>query len=109
MLHFSYLSEMFQQLKAEQASWREKVSALETELRARGLQLEQQLSLQRERSLALLEDKEQEIRMLKSSFRKLLVPKTQSSEDSEDLPRSASSEDLAGHETRIAQVNPIFA
>lgn len=61
-----------QQLETEKAAWREKVSNLEGELRARAIQTEQQLTMQRERSLALLEDKEQEIRTLKSSFQMFL-------------------------------------
>ena len=61
-----------QQLEAEKATWREKVLNLEAELRARAVQTEQQLALQRERSLALLEDKEQEIGTLKSSFQMFL-------------------------------------
>lgn len=63
---------MLQQLEAEKAAWREKFLNLEGELRARAIQTEQQLTMQRERSLALLEDKEQEIRTLKSSFQMFL-------------------------------------
>ncbi|XP_034253388.1 GRIP and coiled-coil domain-containing protein 1 [Thrips palmi] len=61
-----------QQLETEKAAWREKVLNLEGELRARAIQTEQQLTKQREQSLALLEDKEQEIRTLKSSFQMFL-------------------------------------
>lgn len=61
-----------QQLEAEKKIWREKVLNLEGEMRAKAIQTEQQLALQRERSLALLEDKEQEINTLKSSFQMFL-------------------------------------
>ncbi|KAK7792654.1 hypothetical protein R5R35_005112 [Gryllus longicercus] len=55
-------------LKAEKARSKSELTAVETDYRCRLALLEQQLQKQRERSLMLLEDKEQEIRILKSSF-----------------------------------------
>lgn len=55
-------------LKAERTRSKSELTAVETDYRCRLSLLEQQLQKQRERSLSLLEDKEQEIQMLKSSF-----------------------------------------
>ena len=84
-----------QQLEAEKCTWREKVVSLESELRAKAIQTEQQLALQRERSLALLEDKEQEIRTLKSSFQ-MFLPLGKNSEE-----HSIVSNDDGGSEQHI--------
>jgi GRIP and coiled-coil domain-containing protein 1 len=58
--------EINNELKAERNKWRETVNAMEGENRTKLSQLEQQLQKQRERSLTLLEEKENEIRTLKT-------------------------------------------
>lgn len=68
-------------LKAERANCKAAVASCETEFRARLSLLEQQLQKQRERTLALLEEKDQEIQVLKSSFQSLLPTKTSSRDD----------------------------
>ncbi|XP_049765163.1 GRIP and coiled-coil domain-containing protein 1 isoform X1 [Schistocerca cancellata] len=76
-------------LKAERANCKAAVASCEAEFRARLSLLEQQLQKQRERTLALLEEKDQEIQVLKSSFQSLLPRKTSSRDDrSWSLPHS---------------------
>jgi hypothetical protein len=62
----------FQVLKAERTKHKEGLNATELDYRGRLSLLEQQLQKQRERSLSLLEEKEQEIRTLKSTFQMFL-------------------------------------
>lgn len=52
--------------------YKEELAATEMDYRGRLSLLEQQLQKQRERSLSLLEEKEQEIQMLKSTFQMFL-------------------------------------
>lgn len=69
--------EISSELKAERIKWRETVNAMEIDHRSKVSQLEQQLQKQRERSLVLLEEKENEIRTLKTSY-DLFLPKKSS-------------------------------
>lgn len=69
--------EINNELKAERNKWRETVNSMEVDHRSKISQLEQQLQKQRERSLTLLEEKEIEIRSLKTSY-ELFLPKKQS-------------------------------
>lgn len=62
------------ELKAERNKSREQINSLEIDYRNKVSQLEQQLQKQRERSLLLLEEKENEIRTLKTSY-ELFIPK----------------------------------
>ncbi|KAE8749866.1 hypothetical protein FOCC_FOCC003335 [Frankliniella occidentalis] len=89
-----------QQIETEKNSWREKVQNLEIELRSRAIQTEQQLALQRERSLALLEDKEQEIRTLKSSFQ-MFLPLGKNNELSSSA--SSTSEEIHEQQSHTAE------
>jgi flagellar motor component MotA len=61
-----------QLLKADRIKHKEELTATEIDYRGRLSLLEQQLQKQRERSLSLLEEKEQEIQMLKSTFQMFL-------------------------------------
>ncbi|XP_066993533.2 GRIP and coiled-coil domain-containing protein 1 isoform X2 [Anabrus simplex] len=62
------MEQLQKMLKAERARCKSELSACENDYRSRIALLEQQLLKQRERTLKLLDDKEQEIRMLKSTF-----------------------------------------
>ncbi|CAG9804091.1 unnamed protein product [Chironomus riparius] len=73
-------------LKAERTKNREVINNLEADYRSKISQLEQQLQKQRERSLMLLDEKENEIRALKTSY-ELFIPK-KSSTDYEDETQS---------------------
>lgn len=75
--------EITNELKAERNKWLETITSMETEHRSKISQLEQQLQKQRERSLVLLEDKENEIRILKTSH-ELFVPKKSLSQSEDD-------------------------
>lgn len=75
--------EIHSELKAERNKWRDTVNAMEGEHRSKISQLEQQLQKQRERSLVLLEEKESEIRTLKTSY-ELFLPKKASLQPEED-------------------------
>lgn len=61
-----------QLLKADRIKYREELTATEIDYKGRLSVLEQQLLKQRERSLSLLEEKEQEIQALKSTFQMFL-------------------------------------
>ncbi|CRK98492.1 CLUMA_CG011849, isoform A [Clunio marinus] len=61
-------------VKTEKSKWREIINQMESEHRSKVSQLEQQLQKQRERSLILLEEKENEIKTLKTS-NELFIPK----------------------------------
>ncbi|XP_055326747.1 GRIP and coiled-coil domain-containing protein 1 [Sitodiplosis mosellana] len=63
------------ELRAERNRWKEAISNTEVEYRAKQAELEGQLQKQRERSLALLEEKENEIATLKASFDVFMMPK----------------------------------
>jgi hypothetical protein len=60
-------------LKNEKAKYREIISSMEMDFRSKISQLEQQLQKQRDRSLLLLEEKENEIKTLKTSF-EIFIP-----------------------------------
>lgn len=61
-----------QTLKADRMKYKEELAATEMDYRGRLSLLEQQLQKQRDRSLSLLEEKEQEIQTLKSTFQMFL-------------------------------------
>jgi GRIP and coiled-coil domain-containing protein 1 len=75
--------EVNNELRAERSKNRDAVNAMEGEHRTKVSQLEQQLQKQRERSLTLLEEKENEIRTLKTSY-ELFMPKKASISQYED-------------------------
>ncbi|XP_067615400.1 GRIP and coiled-coil domain-containing protein 1 isoform X2 [Eurosta solidaginis] len=55
-------------IKNERAKWKAKLDELDNQSRCKVVDLEQQLQKQRQRSLQLLDEKEQEIKTLKTSF-----------------------------------------
>lgn len=57
-----------QEMRAERAKWKELVVSMESDFRSKQSDIEGQLQKQRERSLRLLEEKEQEIKALRHSF-----------------------------------------
>uniref|UniRef100_A0A6B2EFH7 Putative myosin class ii heavy chain n=1 Tax=Phlebotomus kandelakii TaxID=1109342 RepID=A0A6B2EFH7_9DIPT len=63
-------------IRSEKVKWRETVAAVEAEYRSRIAELEQHLQKQRDRSLVLLEEKENEIRALRTSFN-IFMPSTE--------------------------------
>lgn len=63
------------ELRAERCRWKDVVANIEADYRAKQAELEGQLQKQRERSLALLEEKENEISSLKTSFDVFMMPK----------------------------------
>lgn len=66
-------TEYANELRLERKKWKETNSLAEMDYRGKLAQLEQQLQKQRERSLVLLEEKEHEIKALKTSF-EVLIP-----------------------------------
>lgn len=85
--------EIGNELKQERSKWRNTVNAMEIEHRSKISQLEQQLQKQRERSLGLLEEKENEIRTLKTSY-ELFVPKRSSTQQGEDDGQSSENSEI---------------
>ncbi|XP_011179287.1 GRIP and coiled-coil domain-containing protein 1 [Zeugodacus cucurbitae] len=80
-------------LKEEREKWKNKLSELENETRCRVVDLEQQLQKQRQRSLQLLDEKEQEIKTLQTSFEifhNVTLPSTIDAHIEQNLPTSAS-------------------
>lgn len=75
------------EIKSERNKYREQVNSLEMDYRTKISQLEQQLQKQRERSLLLLEEKENEIRTLKTSY-ELFLPKKASVDADDDAHSS---------------------
>lgn len=65
-------TEYANELRSDRKKWKETNSLAEMDYRGKLAQLEQQLQKQRERSLILLEEKEHEIKALKTSFDVLL-------------------------------------
>lgn len=76
-----------QELKKERARWKEKLSSVEQEHRRQFATLEQQLSKQRERALALVQEKDTEISSLKASFHTLLPTRAHKRSQSSDNVR----------------------
>jgi GRIP and coiled-coil domain-containing protein 1 len=61
------------ELRAETSKWKEMVSAMEVDFRSKISYLEQNLQKQRDTALGLLEEKENEIKTLKTSF-EIFIP-----------------------------------
>lgn len=61
-------------MRIERSKWKEQIANMETDFRAKLSELELQLQKQRERSLSLLEEKENEIKTLKTSFDVFMLP-----------------------------------
>lgn len=70
------LQEFKDNLRQERTKWKEMSSNIEIEYRTKLSELELQLQKQRERSLNLLEEKENEIKSLKSSYDVFPVPRS---------------------------------
>lgn len=95
------------ELRAERNRWKEVVSNVEAEYRAKQSELEGQLQKQRERSLALLEEKENEIASLKSSFDVFMMPKPMRKR-SETADSEKSSSDSRDPKETLASLNNVF-
>ncbi|XP_063704633.1 GRIP and coiled-coil domain-containing protein 1 [Culicoides brevitarsis] len=65
--------EFNQTLMQEKKKWKETLGMLESEYRSKVSQLENELQKQRERSISLLEEKDKEIKTLKTSF-EIFIP-----------------------------------
>lgn len=74
-------------IKNEKARFKETLAASESDYRGRLWLLEQQLQKQRERSLALLEEKEQELHSLQNTFQ-MFLPGYRKTPDDESNPLS---------------------
>lgn len=70
------------EMRAERGKWKEVTAALEADYRSRIAELEQHLQKQRDRSLVLLEEKENEIRALRTSFNIFMPPGEDAAETS---------------------------
>ena len=66
-------NEFNQVLKGEKSKWRQALTQLENEYRSKMMQLENELQKQRERSLQLLDERDNEIKTLKTSF-EIFIP-----------------------------------
>lgn len=66
--------ELNERIRLERVNYKESINLLEMAHRSKISQLEQQIQKQRDRSLALLEEKENELRSLKTSY-ELFMPK----------------------------------
>ncbi|XP_054272963.1 GRIP and coiled-coil domain-containing protein 1 [Macrosteles quadrilineatus] len=82
--HKLLMEEQNNELKKERARWKEKLSSVEQEHRRQLATLEQQLSKQRERALALVQEKDTEISSLKASFHTLLPTRAHKRSQSSD-------------------------
>lgn len=78
------------ELRLERKKWKETNSLAEMDYRGKLAQLEQQLQKQRERSLVLLEEKEHEIKALKTSFEVLIPSITNVGSGSDDVANANS-------------------
>lgn len=94
------------ELRAERTRWREVVANTEAEYRLKQSELEGQLQKQRERSLALLEEKENEIATLKASFDVFMMPKPiRKRSEAADSDKS----DIKGSKETLVNLNNVFA
>ncbi|XP_046751302.1 GRIP and coiled-coil domain-containing protein 1 isoform X2 [Diprion similis] len=90
----SQLENQQQLLREERLKSERSLSLKENEFRGKISTLEHQLQRQRERTLVLIQDKDQEIQTLKSSFHALL-PKKASSGDQEDRSKSPTPDNVS--------------
>ncbi|EDW67121.1 GRIP and coiled-coil domain-containing protein 1 [Drosophila virilis] len=81
-------------LKNERAKWQEAKAELENETRCKLNELEQLLQKQRQRSLQLLDEKEQEIKTLQTSFEVFHKPNTSPLEASEAFGYSSDADSV---------------
>ncbi|XP_046435152.1 GRIP and coiled-coil domain-containing protein 1 isoform X1 [Neodiprion fabricii] len=90
----SQLENQQQLLREERLKSERSLSLKENEFRGKISTLEHQLQRQRERTLVLIQEKDQEIQTLKSSFHALL-PKKASSGDQEDRSKSPTPDNIS--------------
>ncbi|XP_064546636.1 GRIP and coiled-coil domain-containing protein 1 [Drosophila montana] len=95
-------------LKNERAKWQEAKAELENETRCKLNELEQLLQKQRQRSLQLLDEKEQEIKTLQTSFEVFHKPNTSPLDASEAFAYSsdADSVEVEGEREAKLKVKP---
>lgn len=79
------------ELRLERSKWKELVASMESDFRSKMSDIELQLQKQRERSLNLLEDKEQEIKTLRQSFEVLSNEQQPSSQFNEEKRKISAS------------------
>lgn len=91
------------ELKAERVKSRETLNSLEVDYRSKTSQLEQQLQKQRERSLLLLEEKENEIRVLKTSY-ELFIPKKQHADHEDDSQSNGSGRKVSSSQHHLGMI-----
>ncbi|EDV91273.1 GRIP and coiled-coil domain-containing protein 1 [Drosophila grimshawi] len=82
-------------LKNERAKWQEAKAELENETRCKLNELEQLLQKQRQRSLQLLDEKEQEIKTLQTSFEVFHKPNASPLEATESFAYSSDADSVA--------------
>lgn len=99
--------EINNELKVEKNKWRETVNSMEVDHRSKISQLEQQLQKQRERSLVLLEEKENEIRTLKTSY-ELFLPKKSSISSQHEEDDGQCSESSSRRKTSTSHLGSVL-
>lgn len=100
-------TEYANELRLERKKWKETNSLAEMDYRGKLAQLEQQLQKQRERSLILLEEKEHEIKALKTSF-DVLIPSITNVHGSDDV-ENANSENVRPGKYSSSHLNSILS
>lgn len=100
-------TEYANELRSERKKWKETNSLAEMDYRGKLAQLEQQLQKQRERSLILLEEKEHEIKALKTSF-EVLIPSITNVHGGDDV-ENADSDNAKPGRYGSAQLNSILS
>lgn len=100
-------TEYANELRLERKKWKETNSLAEMDYRGKLAQLEQQLQKQRERSLVLLEEKEHEIKALKTSF-EVLIPSLTSIPSGDDV-ENANSDNVKPGKYTSTHLNSILS
>lgn len=100
--------EFNQYLKSEKGKWRNGMSQLETEYRSKVMQLENELQKQRERSLQLLEEKDNEIKTLKTSFEIFIPGNSQLMNTMQEGDREEESDGEVNFKSTAAQLSNVL-
>lgn len=90
-LFFPFSNNFLQLFNSERSRWESKLNSCEQDYKRKLVILEEQLTKQRERALALVNEKEQEIMSLKASFQALIpTPRVRlQSQTSENVSKTA--------------------
>lgn len=100
--------EFNQYLKSEKGKWRNGISQMETEYRSKIMQLENELQKQRERSLQLLDEKENEIKTLKTSFEIFIPGNPQLMNTVQEADREGDSDSDGNFKSPAAQLSNVL-